>query len=304
MTKLLLKLFIKDHDNISDQKIRKKYLKTTKRFDCLADLKAHDFSDSYLCAGSDQLWGYMPSGKIDPAYFLDFGTEQNKYFSYSASLGRTDFDEYYKQDLNGYLDKFSFLTVREQSGVSFIKENTPYSAKHVLDPTLTLDRKVWLDFADVKIKEKPYLLLYPLRRNPFIDRYAKAVAKTYGLKIIRISTSVYDIFRFGKKKILKDPKTVLSLFKNAECVISDSFHATVFSLVFNKKFVDILPKTTHERMTDLLDLVGLRDRIVTDCTKESIAFMQEEIDYGRVNEILERKREESGRILQTELKNL
>ena len=290
--------------NAKFKKFRKKTLNLTPKFDSIEALQNYDFSDSYLCAGSDQLWGYMPNGKIDPAYFLDFGTSKNTFFSYSASLGRTDFNEEYYKNLNEYLAKFSFITVREQSGVSLIEGKTPYQAKHVLDPTLMLERDFWLDYADKKIKEKPYILLYQLRRNSFIDQYAKAVAKKYNLKIVRVSTSIYDIFRFGKKKILKDPKTVLSLFKNAECVISDSFHATVFSLIFNKKFVDVLPKTTHERITDLLRLVGLQSRVVNELTEQSLNEIEGDIDYNAVNERLNAYRTESREIFARELGKL
>lgn len=277
-------------------KYRKRYLNLGKRYTSLEELKKEDFSDAYLCAGSDQLWGYMPYNQIDPAYFLDFGSEKNKYFSFSASLGRTDFDEEYYRSLNKYLNKFSFITVREQSGVSLIEKYTPYKAEHVLDPTLIMGREFWHSFADKKIKEKPYILLYQLRWNKKIDRYVKELAKKKGLRVIRVSTSVYDYTRFGKKKILKAPDYVLSLFREAQCVVTDSFHATVFSLVFNRKFIDFLPPTTHERISDLLEVVGLSDRTAT-WTEKDFEIIDNEIDWQRVNAVLEEKRKESCEIV-------
>lgn len=277
-------------------KYRKKYLNLSKRYTSLEELKKEDFADVYLCAGSDQLWGYMAYNQVDPAYFLDFGSEKNKYFSFSASLGRTDFDEEYYRSLNEYLKKFSFITVREQSGVSLIEQYTPYKAEHVLDPTLIMGREFWHSFADKKIKEKPYILLYQLRRNKKIDRYVKELAKKKGLRVIRVSTSVYDYLRFGKKKILKAPDYVLSLFRGAQCVVTDSFHATVFSLVFNRKFIDFLPPTTHERISDLLEVVGLSDRTAT-WTEKDFEIIDNEIDWQRVNAVLEEKRKESCEIV-------
>lgn len=277
-------------------KYKKKYLPLTKNYGSLKDLQQEDFGDSYLCAGSDQIWGYKLFSQIDPAYFLEFGSEKNKYFSFSASFGRTDFDEEYYRSLNKYLKKFSFITVREQSGVSLIEKYTPYKAEHVLDPTLMVEREFWHSFADKKIKEKPYILLYQLRWNKKIDRYVKELAKKKGLRVIRVSTSVYDYTRFGKKKILKAPDYVLSLFREAQCVVTDSFHATVFSLVFNRKFIDFLPPTTHERISDLLEVVGLSDRTAT-WTEKDFEIIDNEIDWQRVNAVLEEKRKESCEIV-------
>lgn len=284
-------------------KLRKKYLKQTPLLTSMEQLKTYPFN-GYLCAGSDQLWGFMPNKAVDPAYFLEFADESKTCFAYSASFGRTDFDENYYQALNGYLKKFSFITVREQSGVELIKTHTPYSAEHVLDPTLTVSREFWLDFANKPIKSKPYLLIYHLRRNKCLERYAKRLAKQNGWKIIRISTSIYDVFKQGKCKLLKDPETMLSCFKNAQCVVTDSFHATVFSLLFNKPFINVLPATTHERITDLLKLVGLENRALVSGDNLPLDLATEPIDYTKINAVLETERNRSLELLKNHLLNL
>ena len=282
--------------------LRKKYLKMTKRLSSSKELREYDFSDSYFCSGSDQLWGYVSDEKtVDSNYFLDFTKEGDVCFAYSSSFGRTDFSSEQLANLTELLKKFSFITVREQSGVELIANHTPYSAEHVLDPTLTVDPKFWQDFANVTIKGKPYLLIYHLRRNKMLERYAKNLAKENGWKIIRVSTSIYDLFKQGKCKLLADPKKVLSLFKNAQCVVTDSFHATVFSLIFNKPFIDVLPPTTHERITDLLSLVGLPERAFAHDGDVPLDIATAPIDYEKVNSILEKVRNES---LQTLSKNL
>ena len=131
----------------------------------------------------------------------------------------------------------------------------------ILDPTLMLDRDTWLELADREIKTEPYVLVYRLRKNKELDAYARALAKKKHCKILKVSSSVYDWLGYGKKEILKDPRRVLSLFKNAAAVVTDSFHATVFSIVFNQQFVDFLPPKTYKRITDLLQMLGLENRI-------------------------------------------
>ena len=285
--------------------LRKHYVKQTKRFSSLKALTAYDFKNDYLCSGSDQLWGFVNDEKsIDPAYFLEFAKPESVCFAYSSSFGRTDFNEEYYKRLNEYLKKFSFITVREQSGVELIEMQTPYSAEHVLDPTLTVSREFWLDFANKPIKRKPYLLIYHLRRNKNLENYAAKLAKKNGWQILRVSTSIYDLIKQGKTQLLKDPKTVLSLFKNAECVVTDSFHATVFSLIFNRQFINVLPAKTHERITDLLDLVGVQERAFPHDGEISLDAATKPIDYERVNAVLANAREHSLTVLKNNLEKL
>ncbi|MBQ8427909.1 MAG: polysaccharide pyruvyl transferase family protein [Clostridia bacterium] len=286
------------------EKFRKKYLKQTQRFSSARQLFDYDFQDSYLCSGSDQLWGYVYGKTIDPTYFLPFAKENTVCFAYSSSFGRTDFYDEYYTSLTNNLQKFRFLTIREQSGVQLIHENTPYHAEHVLDPTLSVPREFWHDFADKKTRKKPYMIIYHLRHNKKLENYAKTIAKQNGWKLIRISTSIYDLLKQGQTKLLKDPAVVLSLFKNAQCVVTDSFHATVFSLIFNRPFIDILPPDTHERITDLLKLVGLENRALISSEDMPLDRALQPIDYDRVNAVLDSERERSLGILQRNLASL
>ena len=283
------------------KKYRKKYIKQTKRYNSFEELKNDDFTNDILCSGSDQLWGYMPYNEIDKTYFLEFVPQESKCFAFSASFGRVDFDEEFLASLNDLLKKYNFITIREQSGVKLIKEQTSLNSDFVLDPTLMAGRDFWLNFASKKIKQKDYILVYQLRKNKNIDKYVKELSKKEGLKVIRVSTSIYDIVRFGKKKILKSPDYVLGIFNNAKYVVTDSFHATVFSLIFNKKFIDFLPSKTHERITDLLDLLGLRERAAS-FNEDDFDRVSQPIDYDKVNQILEQERAKSLAIIENNLK--
>ncbi|MBE7087424.1 MAG: polysaccharide pyruvyl transferase family protein [Clostridiales bacterium] len=297
-----LKVFADSFSTKKFSKFRKKELNLTKKFTTLQALQKEDFSDSYLCAGSDQLWGEVHvDGSIDPAYFLEFGSDKNKYFSFSSSFGRVDFDQDFFKQLNVYLQKFSFITVREQSGVKLVNDNTDFTAQHVLDPTLMIGREFWQSYADCKIKEKPYVLLYQLYYVKEIDDFCTELAKREGLNVIRISCNFMDKFRKGKNKVLKPPKYVLSLFKNAKYVISNSFHATVFSLLFNKEFIDFMPRGgTSSRITDLLSTVGLSERVSTG-KEADFDIIKNPVDWQSVNSILSEKCLESREIVQKNL---
>lgn len=280
------------------RRFRREMLHLTPRFRSLAELQAHDFGDDLLCAGSDQVWGYMSDGSVDPAYFLDFGGSGNRYFSYSASFGRDDFPGAYYDSITPLLKKFSFITVREKSGEDLLRAHASLPAVTILDPTLMLDRDTWLELADREIKPEPYILVYKLRKNKELDAYARALAKRKHCKILKISSSVYDFLGYGKKEILKDPRRVLSLFKNASAVVTDSFHATVFSIVFNRQFVDFLPPKTYKRITDFLQMLELENRI----QRGEKDPMEKPIDWARINQFLANAREQATAYVKEQLK--
>lgn len=285
-------------------KYRIRYLILTRRYNVLKQLKDADFGESILCAGSDQLWGYMPTKKIDEAYFLNFGTSKNKFIAYSASFGRTDFDGEFYNKLPNLLSKFSFITVRETSAKRIIEEKTPFKAAAILDPTLMMPREFWINLANKKVNKSKYILLYQLRSNKLMDEYVKKLAKQRGLKIYRVTTSIYDYLKSGRTKCLKSPDKVLALFRDAQFVVTDSFHATVFSVLFNKQFIDMLPPTTHERITDFLDMLQLNNRVVNGVDDKQVNSIAEPIDYTLVNTVLNQIRQEKTNLLISLLNNL
>ena len=147
----------------------------------------------------------------------------------------------------------------------------------------------------MKNKQKKYILVYQLHDNKSFDKYAKEFSKKTGLKLLRISPSIYHITRSGKLIYLPNQYEFLSLFQNAEYVLTDSFHATVFSIIFNRKFVDILPGKTSARITSILKLTGLQDRILTKY--DDFSFINKNIDFSECNTIIENERKRSIELL-------
>lgn len=290
-------------------KYQKELLQMSSRFASYDALCRHDFGEEYLCAGSDQIWGYIYRDEngnpcLDPAYFLKFGSERNKRFSFSASFGRVDFKEEDFAAIRAYLKPFSFLSLREQSGVELIEKHTPYKAVHVLDPTLTVEPKVWYDLASCPKRKEKYIILYMLHYNETLLHYAQTLASQQGMKLIRITTSAYAQGKVDEKCVLQPPKEVLSLLRHAEFVVTDSFHCTVFSLIYNKQFVDFLPPVTYQRILDITTLLELQTRIVGDVSEESLAVATTPIDYEYVNGRLQEHREATIQLLAEALKGM
>lgn len=273
-------------------RMRKKYLKLTRRCQTHEDLKYLD-ADMFM-TGSDQVWGPTLNGRYDEAYFLSFVTSQTK-TAYAASFGRTDFTPQILTEYKKLLSNYSGIAVRENSAVDLLAQMDIPCAGQVLDPTLLQTGEEWNNWVKRDIQGK-YVLVYQLHNNPVLSNYAIRFARHTGLPLYRISPTFHQIRRGGKFIYLPDLDEFLSYIKNCTYFITDSFHGTAFALNFNKQFIEILPNNkTGSRNQSILQMTGLQDRIVTDYTDYSICSRM--IDYDKVNAILENERVKSLEIL-------
>jgi len=273
------------------KKWRKKYLKLTKRYSSIESLKNDKPSADIYMTGSDQVWGPAAGKSYDECYFLSFLDKTDKKIAYAASIGRQNLEGEEKGKIAALLKDYSAISVRESSAVEQLRE-MGISASHVLDPTLLFNKDFWNSFANKKRKTDDYILVYQLHNNPRLNEYAKLVSEKTGLKIIRMSVNFHQIFRCGSFKWLPDIGGFLSYIRDAKLVITDSFHATAFSINYNVPFAEVLAENgTQCRNQSILIQTGLEDRIVTDFN--SADLITKPIDYERVNGIIADLREDS-----------
>lgn len=279
---------------IKFSQFRKEFLKESDvLYSCDEDLKLLPEADIY-CTGSDQVWGKIGNVDYDKNYFLDFVPKNKKCISYAASFGKNDISQNLINNLPKLLAKYSNISVREDSAVELL-EKSNIKAEQVLDPTLLLTVDDWNQVTTSHLKEKNYVLIYQLHENKELEKYAEKFAKMINKPLIRISISWLYKFKSGKLAYLPTPSEFLEYFKNCEYVITDSFHATVFSIIYNKKFIDILPKGTGTRIVSLLKKLGLENRIIDNY--EDFSLIDKEILYEEVSEKLENERKNSLSIL-------
>ena len=280
------------------EKYRKNFLKESRlEYGSLQELKDNVPEADVYCSGSDQIWGKIGTVEYDEAYFLKFIEDRTKRcIAYSSSFGKEEIDGSLEKNINKLLKNYSDILVREDTAKSILKEHGINNVEQVLDPTLLLNKEQWSNLASkVKNKQKKYILVYQLHDNKSFDKYAKEFSKKTGLKLLRISPSIYHITRSGKLIYLPNQYEFLSLFQNAEYVLTDSFHATVFSIIFNRKFVDILPGKTSTRIISILKLTGLQDRILTKY--DDFSFINKTINFSECNTIIENERKRSMELL-------
>lgn len=237
--------------------------------------------------GSDQVWNQYLERGIDSVYFLDFDTKAKKIF-YATSNGYDHIPqesmEYYKR----VLDSSTFVGTREKSLAEQINLHCDTNARFVIDPSLLLDADSYNLLASSSVSEKRYVMAYFISEDKHTQLIAEFIARTLGLELIEF----HNFYRRDLKDHIqftdKSPSEFLTYIKNAEFVVTNSFHGTAFSIIYQKNFYSVFDKDV--RKGDLLSSLGLESRhIFNACDVD----LNEEIDYSAVKRKLESLRQDS-----------
>jgi preprotein translocase subunit YajC len=256
---------------------------------------------SAVLVGSDQLW--LPSNIYADYYTLNFVPDNINKISYATSFGAAKLPDWEKAQTISFLKRFNYISVREQSGQKLINELTGLDAKVVCDPTLLFDAEQWMDIQKVeRIVEDKYIFCYFLGNNPLHREFANKLKEKTGYKIValqHLDEYVKQDENFADIKPYNvGPGEFVNLIRNAEYVCTDSFHGSVFSTLYNKRFFTFMrfksnsTMSTNSRITSLLKILGLEDRLVTG--DENVEeYINKNIDYSQVNERLVHFRKDS-----------
>lgn len=274
------------------RRFRNTYLnETNETFFNYDELRSNPPAADVYCTGSDQVWNSVWNDGFDRAYYLMWAPQEKPRIAYSASIGREDIDEWEKGEMRHALQRYSAISVREESGVRVLSE-IGIKSTLVLDPTLMLKRSAWEQIAtQPKESRGDYILVYQLNPSDNFTHYASRVAKELGLPLKKLCYRGRDRQRNAQNIVSPEVTDFLGLFLNASYVITDSFHATAFSLNFQKPFVAIAPSRFSTRITSILELTGASDRMLKDAA--DVGLMVRPIDFEYAEQALEAKREDS-----------
>lgn len=272
------------YNNQCYRKFQEENFKMTKEYSSRSELSDDDYS--VVVAGSDQIWNTTIID-FDDAYFLPWVKKARK-VAYAPSFGARNILKYAKdpEKYKRYLDDFDALSIRENNGKKWIKDLTGKEVEVLLDPTLLLERKDYdliLD-QEYKVPEK-YIFFYCPDFNKDICRFVKQVAEKYQLPVITWSSKKYYIHRIQRYGFLlaeyESPAVYLTLIKNASLVFTTSFHGTIFSSIYQKKFFTIRNGDMFledDRVATLLNSLGLEDRFIDYSYDPNFDYLQE-VDY-------------------------
>lgn len=252
-----------------------------------------------FCAGSDQIWNYELS--FHENLYMPFVEDDKKLISFSTSFGhkkdKTPIE--CRERIKSYLERYSAISVREKFDVEILKNNYGLVGQLVFEPVFCLDKKYYEELIlNSKFnEEEPYILTYILDPNEEKRNAIIYYAKQLGVKVINLLDGDTYV-REKNRKILNLPNILenieaedfLKTFYNAKYVITDSFHGTAFSIIFNKPFLSIGNYGRgFERFIDLLSRLDLMDRLVDPRAIPHDKKYLKPIDYTDVNEIIKRE---------------
>ena len=273
-----------------------------------SDLHSIDLNYEQLVCGSDQIWN--PDYNI-PAFFLNFGRKDCRKIIYAASIGKGQLSCLEKKTYSKLLEFPDYISVREDSAQKLISSITEKNVELVLYPKLLHQQEYWMKKADdSSLNHRNYIFCYFLNLTDEKVKSANDFAKKNNCEVIAIPYLHNEVEKYTEKlegKLLSEvnPADFLNLIRNAEAVITDSFHATVFSIIFQKDFWcfgrNAGTYNMNTRLHTLLGYVEMQDRLIEPddlknkmhCThvdidlhnlkieqKESIAFLSNALEIS------------------------
>lgn len=269
-----------------------------------------DLYDAFV-AGSDQVWGITQ--ETSP-YLMGFVPENKSKFSYAASMGYSKITEEMENIYRRIFRTYQAISVREDDAVTMLQPLTSLTVEKCLDPTLLLDKSDWSEILVECEMDKPYLLCYYLGNDKRIRKLAQKYAKKHNLAIVTFphfpdSYHSHDI-GFGDVQIYDaGPEKFISYIHGAECVFTDSFHASVFSLIFEKQFF-VFNRKGEERMISriysLMDLFESGEHFCDEPDKFSLEYIEntKKIDYTKERKLYQNMKEKSLGFLRRNLDNI
>lgn len=234
-------------------------------------------------AGSDQVFNLDISGN-DTNYFLMFAKDSQKY-SYAASFGGSIEKNTAGANVPALLKGFQSLLIREQTGVDYVNGlNLHATGYRTVDPVFLIEKKRWMDFMNLSqdIRAEPYILVYfvAMRQQTHALQFAKKLAEKQGCKVVLINAGNPADPKIEYRNDI-GPAEFLELICNASAVVTTSFHAEAFSIIFNKPFYYELANfhnNTNDRLTGLAEMFGLSERQI-----KGIEVDENPIDWETVN---------------------
>ena len=283
---LLQKLF-----GFEFEKFRIKYIKRTRNLaERSRDLETlNKYFDAFV-VGSDQVWRYRLNQETLYTYFFEFVDNEKIKVAYGASFGLDywEGDEIVTSKVQNLMKQFHAISVREISGVNICKNIFNCKSELVIDPTLTIDKNYFFEIvakSGVKPLKETYLAYMLLDETNETKSMFKELAKNRKLKFINIKG--FPVFTKKGLYIFNSPGKWLNLIKYADIIVTDSFHCTVFSIIFHKKFVCLANKSRGvTRLQNLLNLIGEKSRFYMNPNEIDESLIFKEIDYRKIDSLL------------------
>ena len=244
------------------QSFKDKYLRFSKRYSTIDDLlRNHPTEDVYI-TGSDQV--FRLDSPYMPVYYLGFNKVNGKKVAYAPSFGSSVFSEQIETSIRTYVEDFDFLSCRESSGATFLQSILGRKVPVVLDPVFLRTGEDWSKIAITPSFAGEYIFVYDLNGGYDLINLANKIKEKTNLPIVCLTRVHTRFYKVDKQCYDAGPAEFLGWIKNASFVVTDSFHGTAFSIIFNRAFFSYIAlEKSSVRLKELLGKVGLENRLLT-----------------------------------------
>ena len=294
------------------RKLKKKIPYINSRYEYIRDYKFDKFRNDYLnisekyyygdqefktdnlpydviISGSDQILNMTLTGNSFSYYLHSY---EGKKVSYASSFGRNNISDLEIAAIRSELPKFSALSVREQSGADIIKKEIGIEPQLVMDPVFLLSKDEWCKRCneELKLPEK-YIFVYSMEVSPVLENAVSTIKEETGLPVIVVRGGGKPGLIEGNEDGTCGPEEFLRYIRDAEIVITNSFHGTAFSLIFEKKFLCVAHSTRNARLENIMHLINQDEKMICHTSEKynkkviygdkSISNLERYIDLSR-----------------------
>ncbi len=246
-------------------------------------------ADAFIC-GSDVVWN-SGFNCMTKAFYLDFARKYK--FSYAASFGWKEIPDKEMAEVGEYLRALDSISCREASGCAMVESYLGKPAELTADPVLLMDRQEWSRIAGKKRAGQGYIFVYVTHITSAMKQFLERIRSQTGLKIVASASGLKNCMEMGIVQV-QSPEQWLRLLRDADYVVTNSFHATAFSVLFHKKFFTVVGGEKEGginiRMSDFLRSMGLESRMLNEVPEQ---LDLSEIDFSGADRAIEQMRVDS-----------
>ena len=211
--------------------------------------------------GSDQIWNPDITCGLRRVYFGDFESAcKRRVVAYAASLGSSALPPEYDGAFGELIRHVDAVSLREKGAVPYVKRFYPGEVTAVVDPVFLLEPEAWRE-VEVLPAEKDYILVYGTEVNPKMSAYVRDLSRRTGLPVLELGAVQVTLDSSARIERTAGPAEFLGYIRRAAYVVTNSFHAAAFSVLFQKRFLAFAHSRVNTRLADMLRLHGLEDRL-------------------------------------------
>ena len=283
------KINVNERQRVAED-FRKRNMHDFVKCDGIDQLKEKSTEYFAVVVGSDQVW--LPDISVTNFFTLRFAAPDVVRISYATSMGVQSYPNYAKKPAAEFWKKIDYLSVREEQAKNVIQSICNVPVEVVADPTYLFTTEQWMEMIpSEKVIEDKYILCYFLGGDIDIKNYAKKFSKEKKIRLVSImsdesesdDTTYADEVLYGKT-----PEEFINLIRNAEYILTDSFHGVAFSVINQKQFYVFYRKridtkeSRNSRIDNIVRIWGLQNRLINN--PKSAEIGDSRIDYTKVNE--------------------